>query len=267
MKEVKVEQLKELLLDRELQLVDEINERLNKLELILIEKEKISEKINPILEERLDQYDNELGNKLTKVLDKQIRESKDQIVEVLYPILGKLIKKYISNEILLLNQKISKQTSNILSFKTVQNLFRSNRKIAADRLAETQKPKLIQVFAIEKYSGILKASYTVKSEKKNINEDMIAGMLTAIKSFVQDAFQSDNQELNQISYDTFTIHIQNFHSYYMAVVLSGNYNLEIKNKVENKILTLVHDVITLEDLGNKNSFTKKIKKYFSNGII
>ena len=267
MKEVKVEQLREILLDKEIQLVNEINERLDKLESIITEKEKISERITPVIQKELDHYDSELGNKLTKVLDREIRESKDQIVEVLYPILGKLIKKYISNEILLLNQKIAKQTSNIFSFKTFQNLFRSDQEIAADRLAETQKPKLIQVFAIEKYSGILKASYTVKSEKKNINEDMVAGMLTAIKSFVQDAFQSDNQELNQISYDTFTIHIQNFHSYYMAVVLSGNYNLEIKDKVENKILTLVHDVITLEDLNNKNSFTKKIKKYFSDGII
>ena len=41
-----------------------------------------------------------------------------------------------------------------------------------------------------------------------MDEDMVAGMLTAIKSFVEDAFKGGNMELERIDYELFTIHLQ-----------------------------------------------------------
>jgi hypothetical protein len=73
-----------------------------------------------------------------------------------------------------------------------------------------------QIFVIEKGSGLIISSV---SKQESIDEDMIAGMLTAIKSFVEDAFKRDLQSLELIQYELFEIHIQNFTSYYFAVVI------------------------------------------------
>jgi len=59
---------------------------------------------------------------------------------------------------------------------------------------------------------------------------MLAGMLTAIKSFVEDAFMSEEQNLETINYELYTLHIQNFYNYYITAVISGPYNATIKQK-------------------------------------
>ena len=67
---------------------------------------------------------------------------------------------------------------------------------------------------------------------------MVSGMLTAIKSFVEDAFSGGNQNLEAIEYELYTLHIQNFFSYYIAVVVSGNYTRSFESKIENRLLKL-----------------------------
>ncbi len=97
-----------------------------------------------------------------------------------------------------------------------------------------------------------------------MDEDMVAGMLTEIKSFVEDAFKKDNQDLQYIEYDLFQIHIQNFSAYYNAVVISGTFNVILKNKLEDKLLDFAQNIINKEDLTDQESFTKKLKAYFAN---
>jgi flagellar motor component MotA len=71
-----------------------------------------------------------------------------------------------------------------------------------------------------------------------MDKDMISGMLTAIKSFVEDAFSGGAQNLEAIEYELYTIHIQNFFSYYIAVVVSGNYSRTFESDLENELLEL-----------------------------
>ena len=63
-------------------------------------------------------------------------------------------------------------------------------------------------------------------------------MLTAIKSFVEDAFKGGAQNLENIEYELYTIHIQNFHSFYIAVVVSGNYTRSFESQLENRLFKL-----------------------------
>lgn len=77
-------------------------------------------------------------------------------------------------------------------------------------------------------------------------------MLTAIKSFVEDAFVKEEQSLELIQYELFNIHIQNFNKYYIAAVISGNFNTQFKNKLENNLLDFV-------EVNFKNSKSKPSK--------
>ena len=149
------------------------------------------------------------------------------------------------------------------SFKGFKRKMKAKTKgvSEADLIIRDQyKSVLEQIMVIEKGSGLLISRY---SKTQNVDAEMVAGMLTAIKSFVEDAFNRGGQDLNYIEYDTYHIHIQNFSSYYIAVVISGPYNKVFKSKLEDKLLDFAQNVINNTDLNNRKNFTKKLEAYFS----
>ena len=269
----KIDLLKEILFTEEQKSATLIQQELKRLTEIIEQREQLSVKVDPIIEQKLLLFTKEIPEKLgptiTEALKKEIRNSQDAVVEAMYPIIGQLIKKYIAHEINLLSEKVSQKTSEAFSIISSFNKLVAKMKGVTEgerNIAQYAKTKLEQLFVIEKDSGLLKANYSADTEEE-INEDMIAGMLTAIKSFVEDAFQTDQQFLEHIAYDSYHIHIQNFSSYYIAVVLSGVYTTSYKDHLEDLLLDFVKEHVKTEDLNNQQQFTEKVKIYFANESI
>tara|TARA_R110000868_G_scaffold234152_1_gene487846 strand:+ start:195 stop:1040 length:846 start_codon:yes stop_codon:yes gene_type:complete len=237
----KIELLKDILFTDDREFAEKIARRIETIEHTVNEQEKLTEKVKPIILKQLDEFVTEipttLGPTITATLKEEIQKNRDGIVDALYPILGKMIKKYISQEIKLLSEKINKQ----LSAKRWTTKFKSwftGVKEEDIILSETSSASIEQVLLIERGSGILAASY---SKTETIDKDMISGMLTAIKGFVEDAFGQKNQNLELIEYELYNIHLQSFVSYYVAVVISGDYNTKAKDKVQDLIFDFYDD--------------------------
>jgi hypothetical protein len=238
----KLKLLREILLIDDREVARAVSQRLDTISETLDQREKLSQKVDPIIEQRLDEFVSEipstLGPTITKTLKEQIENSKDQVVEALYPIMGKMIKRYIQNEIKLLSENINKKVNNAFSVAGFKRKVRSaftGVKESDMILAESNSPVIDEVFIIEKGSGLLLGNY---STTETMDKDMVSGMLTAIKSFVEDAFSGGSQNLEAIEYELYTIHIQNFFSYYIAVVVSGNYTRSFESELENDLLKL-----------------------------
>jgi len=145
-------------------------------------------------------------------------------------------------------------------------------------LDDLASARIQQVLLIEKDSGILKASYTKSSA---MDEEMVSGMLTAIKSFVEDAFNQRDQNLELIEYELYQIHLQSFATHYMAVVISGNFALGAKNKLQDIIFDFYHSFMAMNldlvfDTKNsqksmvpvpKSRIERELAKYFGNARI
>ncbi len=262
--EDKLKVLKEILLTEEREFDKDL---LLKIERLANEQNQLSERVSPLMEERLQEFIEDipktLGPAITQTLKAEIKKSQDAVAEALYPIMGKMIKKYVQAEIKKLNDNINSKLKSSFSFSSP---FRRSRKKtnAARLLKEEYKGFVENVMVIEKGSGILTANY---AKTQNIDEDMMAGMLTAIKSFAEDAFAKANLELERIDYELYTIHLQNFSNYYIAVVISGIYDDEFKDKLEDVLLDFAQFVLNKEDLENKENFTLKLKEYFTDERI
>lgn len=236
----KLKKLKEILLEEDREFADKIFKRVAEIETTLNEEEILSGKVNPIVDKKIETFSQEIPQKMgpaiTKALKVQIRDSQDQVVEALFPIIGKMIKKYIQEEIKKLTENINNQVQDTFSFSKwrikLKSIFTgvSEEKII---LSEMSKPVVEQLFVVEKGSGLLIKSATKREDK--IDEDMVAGMLTAIKSFVEDAFAKEGQNLELIQYELYNIYMQNFSKFYIAVVVSGAFNTEFKDKIEDII--------------------------------
>ena len=258
----KLELLKEILLTEEREFDKSIAERLEKLD--INQKVKLPERVDPIIDDKLGDFvekmPEKLGPAITETLKEQIKVSKDQVVEALYPILGKMIKRYIQNEIKMLTEKVNAQMKNNFSSKSIKRKLKSVFTGVSEEeliLSELTQPEIQQIFIIEKDSGLLSANYT---KEETIDKDMISGMLTAIKSFVEDAFKGGNQNLESIEYETYNIHIQNFHFYYIAVIISGAYNNTYKNMLENKLLDFSEYIV--KNHIEEEQLSAELEKYF-----
>ena len=268
-KEDRLQLLRDILLIDDRQVAHAINKRLETITETIEKQEKLSEKVDPIIAEKLEKFVEEipstLGPVITQTLREEIANSKDQVVEALYPIIGKMIKRYIQNEIKLLSENINKKVSNTFSFSWLKRKAKSTFTGVNEGdliLSELDAAQIDQVFVIEKGSGLLLGNYNHTSL---VDEDMISGMLTAIKSFVEDAFEAGNQNLEAIEYELYSIHIQNFHSYYIAVVVSGTYTRSFENKMENQLLKLSEQLSPKISSLSREEIDSILNEFFTHG--
>lgn len=264
--EKKIDLLKDLLLDEDRLEIDALKLKIKNLEALLNKKENLSKHVDPIITDRLDLFTNEipttLGPTITKSLKNEIRNSKDEVVDALFPIIGQMIKKYIQKEFEILSDNINAQIQKRFSIKNWFRKYKSKSTGVKEKdllIRGLAKTEIQEIFIIEKKSGLLIANY---SKSKTIDKDVLSGMLTAIKSFVEDAFNTGKGDLQLIEHGLYKIHLQNFNSYYIAVVIHGVFDSVYQNKLENKLFEF--SKIHKPKNNSKDYITKALEKTFTN---
>ncbi|MEL6637663.1 MAG: cell envelope biogenesis protein OmpA [Bacteroidota bacterium] len=237
----KMQQLQEILLGKE-------RAKLDRLETIVETKEDLSERVSPIIEEHLEQLRQQFPEHYRRVVDRmmeeKIKSSSEDILNTIYPVLGKMIKKYIAHQFQLLREAIDQQIR-----RTIQRLnFWQRFKVMVwgigDTdllLVESKAPQILEVFVIQRDSGLLLGN---ASAQKTVDSDVVAGMLTAIKAFVEDAFMDGSQDLGMIEYDHHKIYLQNFPAFFIAIALSGVISELEKGRLNDHLLDFAEQEIT-----------------------
>lgn len=261
----KLHQLKELLLHEDRDEIALLQEKIKQLEGIIEKQEQLAYHVDPIIDKKLEEYTNDIPRKLgptiTESLKNEIANSKDAVVDALFPIIGKMIKKYIQQEFKLLSDKINSQLQKSFSFKGWRRKIKSKvsgideESLLINDLGTTE---IQEIFIIEKNSGILKGNF---SKTNTIDKEVLSAMLTAIKSFVEDAFKTGNDSLESIEYGLYNIHIQNFNSYYFAVVVHGVFDSAYEAKLEYELLNFAEKYLSKE---SDENISIKLTEFFDN---
>ncbi|GAB5524677.1 MAG: hypothetical protein Roseis2KO_25490 [Roseivirga sp.] len=240
-------QLRKILLEQDREERDELAQKLSELDEQLNKKEKLEIKLDPILKEQEIHLRNNFsylfGPQITESISKQIKDSQDEVVEALYPIIGRMIKKYITNEIEKLSEKVDQQMELAFSWegwKVRIKAWFSGTPQKEMMLSKLIEPKIEEIFVIERDSGILMGSF---SRKESVDQDMVAGMLTAIKAFVEDAFTSEKQQLESIDYENYKIILKSFKSFFLAVVTSGGMSMAFRDKLDDQLIDFADKVL------------------------
>ena len=239
--------LKKILLEQEWEERKELAQKLEDLDEQLNKRERFETKVDPILKDQELRFQNNFpklfGPQITETISRQIKDSQDEVVEALYPIIGRMIKKYITSEIQKLSDKVDQQMELAFSWEGWKLRIKAwisgtpQKEVMLSKLIE---PKIEEIFVIEKDSGLLMGSF---SKNKSVDQDMVAGMLTAIKTFVEDAFNTDSQELESIDYQNFKIVLKSFNSFYIAVVTSGGMNAAFRDRLDDVLIDFADRVL------------------------
>ncbi|MEG4232570.1 OmpA family protein [Microcoleus sp. Pol11C3] len=199
---------------------------------------------------RLDQESiaQALAPEMGKAITAQIKLERDSMVDALYPVIGSTISRYMAEAIKTINEKVS----NSISVEGFKRKIRSKVQgvSEAELILQESVPFTVQAaFLIHKGSGLI-ISEVQNSESYQLESEMVAGMLTAIRSFVNDCILGPGQvsELNQIEYGDSKIMLEVAGYCYMAVVIKGeppdSFIKKIRETVSNLIVNyaqVIHD--------------------------
>lgn len=188
-------------------------------------RELILSEDRSVMDTRFDSYKQELLVAIDKV-DQELKDpekfvvhlaaNKTALLDILTPMLGQMIKKYVELEISKLNKRIKSSTSIIT--QSLNKLFSFGGKQEEKNLHMIGFPEIVEILLVDRDSGLLLGKYS-KNEK--LDSDIIAGMFSAIKSFAESAFETSDNELELIHYQDYKIKIQGYGTIYFAVVFRG----------------------------------------------
>ncbi len=263
--------LRELLLDEDREKQHTLKTEVTTLKKEINTREKLEPKIEPIIQDHLDKLKKDFptlfGPVITETIKYQIKHSQNEVVDALYPIIGKLIRKYITREIELLSERVDNQLEKAFSWQGWVNRIKawfSGAKETDMVLQGLAEPTIEEIFVIEQNSGLLYGSF---SRTKTMDQDMVAGMLTAIKAFVVDAFKRGEQELESIDYESYHILFMNFKTYFLAVAVSGTITASFKDKLDKTVLNFANKLRKQAQGVNENDddvFSGYLEQYFNN---
>lgn len=174
-------------------------------------------------------------------LKEQIRLERDAVVDALYPVIGNTISRYFAELLNDINDKLE-QT---LSFETVIRKFKAKLQgvSEAELLLRDATPVYVQaVFLIHKPSGLVIAE-AQPTDRSPLESTLIAGMLTAIRSFVSEYVSQPERasELREIEYGDAQIWLEEAGYCYLAVVVQGGPSKGFLNGIKGILAQLVSD--------------------------
>lgn len=242
---------------------------LRKLEQVLNEQEQLAERVIPIIEEQLTEFQDRFPATyhlaVERIIDRKLADSQEVVLNLMYPVLGKMIRKYVAHQMQEFKDSVDRQMNQGVVGRVRSRFF--GKASASDIfMRDAFSSRIDGAYLIEQHSGILVAS---ASRQTTIDKELIAGMLTAIKAFVQDAFKQEDVDLELINYGNYQILIQDLHSYYIALAVSGQLSTQEKLQLQELMHAFTEDIFRDDQSKNKSTqstfFTEKLKGYFITG--
>jgi hypothetical protein len=172
-----------------------------------------------------------------------IRESQSEMVDALYPIMGKLVQRSVTEAMRELAQRIDRQMRRTFNFKDLVQRVKARVQGISDAEMALRNALPFQVrelFLIHRESGLL-LLHTSNQLEEGSDSDIIGSMLTAIRDFAEDAFgRGEKVELNQIQYGDQSILIEVAHLVYIAAVVQGIEPPYFREQMRETMITIEH---------------------------
>ena len=177
-----------------------------------------------------------LGPEMGKAIKTQIELERDAMVDALYPVIGSTIAKYMGEVINTINEKVE----NALSIEGVQRKIRAKIQgvSEAELILQEAIPYEVQaIFLIHKASGLIIRELQPDLAHQ-LESDLLAGMLTAIRSFANDLI-AESSELDEIDYGEYKIILEVAGYCYLAVVVKGEPSKQFRQNIREALSNVV----------------------------
>ena len=171
----------------------------------------------------------------------EIKNSKDMMVEALYPITGRLVAAAVANAFRDLVADLNERLERSLSTRYWRLRFRSlltGRPLSELALAEAQRPELRRLLLLERGSGRLVASWHADDETDDQSE-LVSGLIAAITEFAASVYGSRSGELRTLDLGHARVFLRGAPIYLVAAECAGALRPEHERELDDAFLSLV----------------------------
>ncbi|MCB1540791.1 MAG: OmpA family protein, partial [Rhodoblastus sp.] len=171
----------------------------------------------------------------------EIKNSKDMMVEALYPITGRLVAAAVANAFRDLVADLNERLDRSLSTRYWRLRFRSmmtGRPLSELALAEAQRPELRRLLLLERGSGRLVASWHADDETDDQSE-LVSGLIAAITEFASSVYGSRSGELRTLDLGQARVFLRGAPVYLVAAECGGQLRPEHERELDDAFLSLV----------------------------
>ncbi|MFZ1291658.1 MAG: OmpA family protein [Melioribacteraceae bacterium] len=242
--EKSLEILKQIFLNENNKKLEDIEKEFSDLKFLINDREYQINTLYPILTDLIDRKIIDSKNDMVKSLSpimgqaikQQVIESKEDVIDALYPIIGFTIQKSIAEKIKEIYQALNDKIEASLQKGILSKIVKSKISgvSATDLILQDAFPfEMKEIFLIHESTGILISHVSSSIFQKTVDADLISGMLTAIKNFVSESFNtsSENQNLYEIQYGDSKIILERGRYSYLALVISGQEPTSLNSKL------------------------------------
>jgi hypothetical protein len=173
----------------------------------------------------------------------KIREARDEMIEALYPIIGKVVQRAVVEAVSDLARSLDAQVKSSFDLRLAWWRFRARLSGASEaqiRLRELLPFTVTDVLLIHPETGLL-LLHIPSENSKTSDTDLFSGMLTAIRDFSQDTLGGDGQAgLGEITYGDQSILIETARHVYLAVIINGVAPPQFRAEMRERIMEIEH---------------------------
>jgi len=244
-----VERLKALLFGEERDRLAATTDRVDHLETWIGDAPKLENAVARILVEafkraELDRH-RDLAMAVAPVVVAAIRaeivNSRDMMVEALYPITGRLVTAAVANAfrdlIGAINQRIDALTSGD-QWRLRAKALASGRSMAEVALAEARGAQCVRALLIERGGGRLLAQWRPHGAPED-NPDLIGGLIAAVTEFASAVFADRRGELRNLDLGASRVYLRASSRVILAAEMVGAVTPEQERTIDARFLALV----------------------------
>ena len=205
-----LDDIRAILLQGDRQQAQALQAKLDELERRVEDKDALTAIITPILSD---------------AIRRNIRDAREEMIEALYPILGELVVRAVTEAMRDLARSVDAQMRSSFNLgELARRLWLRLRGVSNAEIAlrEALPFAVSEVFLIHRESGLL-LWHVSRLPDAGDTSDLVSGMLTAIRDFAADAFGRGGRQgqLDEIQYGGQRILIETAAHAYLAVVVDG----------------------------------------------
>lgn len=160
-----------------------------------------------------------------------IRKNRRVLIEALFPVMGPAIRKAVAAALQGMIQSFNQVLEYTLSLRGLKwrlEALRTGKPLAEVVLLHTMLYQVEQVFLIHRRTGIV-LQHALAQNAVSQDPDLVSGMLTAIRDFVQDSFNGGKQDsLNALRVGERSVWIEQSPHALLAAAIRGNPPPEVR---------------------------------------
>ncbi len=174
----------------------------------------------------------------------EIKNSRDMMVEALYPITGRLVAAAVANAFRDLVAELNERLDRTLSthyWKLRLRSLQTGRPMSELALADAQQPTLRRLLLLERGSGRLIAAWHANDEE-DAQSELVSGLIAAITEFASSVYGARAGELRTLDLGGARVFLRGAPVYLIAAECAGALKPEHERELDGAFLSLVSHI-------------------------